>query len=420
MNRISIATLATALGPALGFLGLLAVLGVIPPWSALGAAALVAAGGAGVRSWAEGSRPVPPADNDPDGGARRDSTVLQSLPEPVILLDWRRRVVLANPAAESLFGARPGADLSLALRHPDALAAVDAVLAGDARRAVEIELPVPVAQTYLLHVVRLVDAQGATPPGAVLTLHDLTLAKRAEQMRADFVANVSHELRTPLTSLLGFIETLQHSARDDAEARERFLEIMRIEANRMAAIIEDLLSLSRVEAEEHVRPAAAVNVCGLLGHVAAVLAVRAQERDMRIDIACPDNTPLVQGDEPQLHQVFQNLLDNALKYGRPGTTVEVTVRPLPRLVEADGPGVEVAVRDHGEGIPASELPRLTERFYRVDKARSRRMGGTGLGLAIVKHIVSRHRGRLVIDSTEGEGSVFTVLLPAAPTPGQES
>ncbi|HWZ66616.1 MAG TPA: ATP-binding protein, partial [Stellaceae bacterium] len=248
----------------------------------------------------------------------------------------------------------------------------------------------------------------------VLSLHDITQLKRAEQMRADFIANASHELRTPLTTLTGFIETLRGPAREDAEARERFLAIMHEQAARMIRLVEDLLSLSRIELNEHVMPQGSVALGPLLHHLADTLELRAGERDMHIRLDMPPDLPNVLGERDELAQLFQNLLDNAIKYGRAGSEISVAaangVRPPYGGDAGDAAFVSIAVRDQGEGIAREQLPRLTERFYRVDTARSREMGGTGLGLAIVKHILNRHRGFLDIESALGAGSVFTVFL----------
>jgi len=249
-------------------------------------------------------------------------------------------------------------------------------------------------------------------------LHDITDVKRAEQMRADFVANASHELRTPLATLLGFIETLRGSARDDAEARERFLGIMFDQGSRMARLINDLLSLSRIELNEHTQPQGKLNLATLITSMAESLELQAKARRMEIRLNFAEDLPAILGQEDELTQVFQNLLDNALKYGREDTPIEITAKratklPASLVQKLEFGAVAVSVRDHSEGIPREHLPRLTERFFRVDTARSRKMGGTGLGLAIVKHVVNRHRGALHIDSTPGEGSTFTVFLPAA-------
>jgi two-component system phosphate regulon sensor histidine kinase PhoR len=341
--------------------------------------------------------------------------VLAALPDPMVLLDERRRVVRANEAADGMFGGEfLGRDLASRLRHPAVLAAVDAVLRGEGERVVEFALGLPVERQLSARIAPL--GPHVTAGAVIVTLHDLTASKRSEQMRADFVANASHELRTPLATLLGFIETLQGPARDDRQARDRFLGIMHEQASRMARLIDDLLSLSRIEMNEHVLPTGRANLRHVLGSVAATLELRAKARGMQIAVRLPDELPEAVGEADELAQVFQNLFDNAIKYGREGSLIEVTAR-----VDRRGSGppvVAVAVRDHGEGIRREHLPRLTERFYRVDTARSRAMGGTGLGLAIVKHIVNRHRGRLDIASELGEGSIFTVSLLLAGDDGE--
>jgi two-component system phosphate regulon sensor histidine kinase PhoR len=342
--------------------------------------------------------------------------VLGALPDPLILLDERRRILRANAAASELLGMRlVERDLAVAIRHPAVLAAADAVLRGEASRIVEFDVTTPVERhlSARLAAMRPHTAEGAA---AVLTLHDLTAAKRSEKLRADFVANASHELRTPLASLTGFIETLRGPAREDGAARGRFLAIMAEQAQRMARLVDDLLSLSRIEMNEHRPPTERVRIDQVLRTVADLLEQRAQARDMRVVLDLPDGLPDVLGDPDELAQVFQNLLDNAIKYSRPGTAIEVTARPSSRFLPGARPGekpaaLAVAVRDHGDGIAREHLPRLTERFYRVDAARSRELGGTGLGLAIVKHIVNHHRAVLDIDSELGEGSTFTVHLP---------
>jgi len=270
---------------------------------------------------------------------------------------------------------------------------------------------------------------------ALLMLQDLTRIKRADRMRADFVANVSHELRTPLSTLIGFIETLRGPAKDDRAAQERFLLIMQEQSARMARIVADLLSLSRIELNEHTPPTSAVDLAPVIHGVADTLEMKASGKQMTIhlDAAPPadggtvatvlSDLPPVIGDDDELTQVFQNLIDNAIKYGRPGSTVRVagwlaergadsSGDPLPPRMQGAA-AVAIAVMDEGDGIAREHLTRLTERFYRVDTARSRDLGGTGLGLAIVKHILNRHRAVLEIDSEQGKGSCFTVYLPLA-------
>ncbi len=253
------------------------------------------------------------------------------------------------------------------------------------------------------------------PPVTMLLLHDLTAIKRTEQMRADFVANASHELRTPLAAVSGFIDTLKGHARDDAQARDRFLDIMSVEAGRMRRLIEDLLSLTRIELNEHVRPSGVVHIDRIVREAFAALSPLAQIDGITLELSAAPDLPPVTGERDELIQLFQNLIHNAIKYGREGGHVWVTLKAVPG---AGGRGsasmLAAIVRDDGEGIAQDAVPRLTERFYRVDVKRSREKGGTGLGLAIVKHIVNRHQGRLAIESKASEGSAFTVLLPIAP------
>lgn len=339
-------------------------------------------------------------------------SVLSALPEPLLLIDAERRIVSANPSALELLGPRLGGrDLGAALRVPAVLEATDAVLKGGGARTVEVDLPGSVERHLSAQVgpLRPPTSEGAA---AVLTLTDITASKRSERMRQDFVANASHELRTPLATLLGFIETMRGPARDDEAARDRFLSIMAEQASRMTRLVDDLLSLSRIELNEHLPPRERVDLRRLLIAVADSLEQRAQKRQMRIDVSLAEALPEVAGDPDELAQVFQNLIDNAIKYGRSGTAVEVTAGVSPKRLAGRAAAV-VAIRDHGEGILTEHIPRLTERFYRVDPARSREFGGTGLGLAIVKHIVNHHRGFLEIESELGEGSAFAVHLPVA-------
>ena len=249
--------------------------------------------------------------------------VFAAVPDPLILIDRQRRIVRANPAAVEFVGIVPEAsDLAASLRNPVVLAAADAVLGGAAARIVDFTLSVPVERVMRARIARV---EGVAPGGAaaILTLHDITALKRSEQMRADFIANAGHELKTPLATLIGFIETLLGPARGDVAARERFLGIMREQAQRMARLVDDLLSLSRIELNEHVAPKSQVEIAPLIDEVADVLELRAAERGTSLELSLPDGLPGVLGDEDELAQIFQNLLDNAVKYGRPQTTVTV-------------------------------------------------------------------------------------------------
>jgi two-component system phosphate regulon sensor histidine kinase PhoR len=242
----------------------------------------------------------------------------------------------------------------------------------------------------------------------------MTLQRNLEKVRRDFVANVSHELRSPLTSLAGFVETMLSDEVPDPAMQTRFLKIMDEEAKRMSRLIDDLLSLSRVEVDEHIIPENRANLAELLHSVRDSMIGRAMKKNMNIKITQPDEAqshatpPVILGKHDEITEVFVNLLENAIKYGFDGSDIMLAITLVaPRHVR-------IEVTNFGEGIEERHLPRLTERFYRVDKARSRQIGGTGLGLAIVKHIVNRHRGSLSITSTLGETTKFSVDLPLAP------
>jgi len=348
-------------------------------------------------------------------------TIFQNLPDPIFLISENRNVVFANRAATEVFGdVRSNTDLAMTIRHPQVLSAVDAALTEGERETEEFSIRGSVTMVFDLHAVPLgrgVELEDGSMVRALISLHDKTGSVRSDQMRADFVANASHELRSPLSSILGFVETLRGSAGENAEKRERFLRIMQNEAERMNRLIDDLMSLSRVEIDEHVRPRQDVDVSTALTGVRELLVARANARNMTIDVTGTDQALDVIGDNDQVTQVFRNLVENAINYGHPGTTVEVTAETVERIPGSGKPGVAVHVVDHGEGIPREHIPRLTERFYRVDQARSAGSDtgpvSTGLGLAIVKHIVNRHRGRLRIESEMGRGSRFSVFLPRA-------
>jgi len=244
-----------------------------------------------------------------------------------------------------------------------------------------------------------------------VVIRDLTEARRLERMRADFVANASHELRTPLASLTGFIETLQGPAKGDPQAQEQFLGIMLDQAERMRRLIDDLLSLSRIEMKVHVQPETLVDLGRIMRHSAQSLLPVAKEQGVEFNVTVPDEPAEIRGENDELVQVFNNLVENALKYGSSGGRVDISCRLDPDSAET--PYWIAEVRDYGPGIDPEHLPRLTERFYRVDVVTSRQMKGTGLGLAIVKHILTRHRARLEIESKPGEGACFRVFIPGA-------
>ena len=333
--------------------------------------------------------------------------LIRALPNPAVLIGRSQRIDAANAASEALLGrGLLGRHYALAIRQPSIIEAIEAVQEGtESAHARYLARRDGHDTTWKAQVKSLDDT-------ILVTFEDLSATEEVDQMRRDFVANVSHELKTPLTAMIGFIETLRGPARDDAAARERFLSTMDREAQRMHRLVEDLLSLSRVEATERMRPRDTADVSLILASVLTMLSGKAESAGVTIAFERPPEPVLINGDADQLRQVFSNLVENAIKYG--AKRVDLRLAEREQIVELRCPGVVVDVIDDGPGIDSMHLPRLTERFYRVDTHRSREVGGTGLGLAIVKHVVSRHRGRLRIASSEGEGSVFTVCLPREP------
>ena len=335
--------------------------------------------------------------------------LIGAMPGPAIVVGGDLRLVAANPPAQILLpAAKIGEPLVLALRAPDVLDGLRRVLAQGAAETVSWSERVPVERLFDVHIAPLI-ARGGIVGAALITLNDLTEARKVERMRVDFIANASHELRTPLASLLGFIETLQGPAREDEKARQKFLGIMREQARRMARLIDDLLSLSRIEQNQHVRPEAPVDLALVARHVADTLAPLAREMAVDVDLAAGQSV-IVVGDRDELVRVAENLVENAIKYGAPPPGEKRRGKIEIRVARQNREGA-LSVRDDGPGIAPEHLPRLTERFYRIDAGQSRSKGGTGLGLAIVKHILARHRGRLAIASEIGRGAVFTAIVP---------
>jgi len=338
-----------------------------------------------------------------DTAALTDFAVVEALDLPTVVFDADTLVLRQNAAARTLVGAYPErASLSARIRSPAILDLVARVMARGIPESVEHAERVP---SERWHEVRVAPVAGNPVSGSqlyVLTFRDLTEARRMDRMRTDFVANASHELRTPLASLMGFIETMQGPARNDEAARIRFFAIMLDQAQRMARLIDDLLSLSRLEMRAHVAPEGQVDLGRTITHVVDSLKPMASDLGVEIELALPNDAVTISGDVDELIQVFSNLVENACKYGQAGKRVEVTV------ADADAEGAQVTIQDFGPGIAKEHVPRLTERFYRVDVETSRTKKGTGLGLAIVKHILTRHRARLIVRSTPGEGSTFTV------------
>jgi two-component system phosphate regulon sensor histidine kinase PhoR len=331
--------------------------------------------------------------------ARENSirTILDALSEPALLVE-DGRVRMANSAAAALLGASiEGRDIRLVIRHPEALERLFEGRAGD----FEVSGIGAIERPWTLSV-------RAIESGEMLVrLVDRTVTVAAERMRVDFVANASHELRTPLSTVLGYAETIAEDPDVDAELRVKFAGIIRSEAKRMLAVIEDLMNLSRIEAGRFVAPTERLDLAEIASEAAAGAESLAEKKGCRIEVKVGDGLPSVRGDRGQLLQLIDNLLSNAIRYGcRDGCDL------VQLSVTGERGWVRVSVADSGPGIAREHLPRVTERFYRVDAARSRDSGGTGLGLAIVKHIVERHRGTLDIQSTPGTGTEVIARFPA--------
>lgn len=350
-----------------------------------------------------------------DARASSAEMLLENLPHPLIILNGDRQVLRLTRGAHDLFGQiTVDTDLSSVIRNPEMLAAVDRVLTGDTDgELVEFDIQFP-ADRSLNAQVQSLPGPRADGSAAVLAFYDVTEIRLVQSMRSDFVANASHELRTPLAVLNGCIKTLRGPAQGDAEGTEKFLGMMELHTSRMTSLIEDLLSLSRIELNANTPPSDEVNINEALSTVVTTLEVPAAERNIELLVEPGFGDQIIAGDRVEVVQLISNLVENAVKYSDEKSQVSIITRESrgPRGRE-EGDYVEISVADQGAGIAAEHLPRLTERFYRVDTARSREMGGTGLGLAIVKHIVNRHRGTLEIDSVEGEGSTFRVFLPVS-------
>ena len=338
-------------------------------------------------------------------------SILAGVPLPLVTVGHDERIALMNPRAADLFGQNlEGRHFLTVLRQPAIIDAIADTRATGTTRETRFHSKDHSGETVYRVVCTPLGANGDR--GVMVSFEDVTSIETAGQMRRDFVANVSHELRTPLTAIIGFIDTLRGPARNDTAARDRFLTTMEGEAQRMNRLVHDLLSLSQVETEERIRPTDLQDVVEVVSSVCHSLRPLADEGGVALAIVPPDvPLPRILGDADQLRQVFTNLIENAIKYGRDGGRVEVSFATVARDPILAGPAVSVAVQDFGAGIDSIHFHRLTERFYRVDGHRAKKMGGTGLGLAIVKHIMNRHRGRLKIDSQLGRGSCFTAIFP---------
>jgi two-component system phosphate regulon sensor histidine kinase PhoR len=350
-------------------------------------------------------------------------SVVEAVPDPILVVDAGLEVVRANAAAKRDFGVdgRVQQPLARVLRDPGVLAAVNGALRAGTASNVTFAPALDRTKQFGARI-EPVDLGGEQDRGrgVLLALREQTEQVMIERMRSDFVANASHEIRNPLAAIQGIIETLRGPARHDPKARDMFLEVMAGEAARMARLVDDLLSLSRTELSAHQPPTERCDLAGILGQVLDRMRPVAAETGVRIEAEIAPGLPELVADPDQLHQLFVNLIDNAVKYGGEGKTVRVAAASLAAAPADAGPAagrpcVLVDVSDEGPGIAREHIPRLTERFYRVENARSRRLRGTGLGLAIVKHILRRHQGHLAVESEPGRGSEFSVLLPADAT-----
>ncbi len=361
--------------------------------------------------------------------------VIATLPLPAFSVSRAGRLLAINEQAQRVFRVQGGigALASSIIRSPDLLDAIEQVGRTGEGAAFEFVISGAADEVWLAHIARQASAEG----GVLAVLEERTGMRRAEKARADFLANASHELRTPLTSLAGFIETMRGPAKDDKASWDRFLDIMYEQTERMRRLISDLLSLSRIELSEHEAPDRVVDLAGIATRQVEALRPLAEERGVTIEVDAPDRELPVLALRDEMTQVVQNFLSNALKYSPDGGRVLLSCGIAPSMDDAlgsagrvweeagrmtllnapavEGPGVWVRVEDAGPGIDRQHLPRLGERFYRVDESRASAVGGIGLGLAIVKHIMTRHRGGLVVESSPGKGSGFGVWLPMSTT-----
>lgn len=360
---------------------------------------------------AEAPSGAEPDDALPIGFGR---ALIEKLPTALVVVSDRGRIDYANPAAERMLPhLRTGDHFANLMRAPRFVEAVNAAIAHGSDRTVTFDMPgsgrtLDAQVTYLPHGVDL-----GTGGQVIVQFDDLTEARKADEMRKDFIANASHELRTPLASIIGYIETLQGHAKDDPEAQDRFLTIMSSQAARMNRLVEDLMSLTRIEMRSHIPPEDRIDICALVRDAATALTPVAQKASATLEVDLPlDGGPQVIGAWDELTQVATNLMDNAIKYGgNPGHVTVSLAKPNEKYPRAAG----ISIRDTGAGISRENLHRLTERFYRVDTTESRNRGGTGLGLAIVKHVMAHHSGALQIESVAGEGSTFTFWVPLSQT-----
>ncbi len=343
--------------------------------------------------------------------------LIDTLPDIILMLDQHHNIVRTNQTARQHFTPHLyRTNLEEVVSSPPLKEAIAKV--GLTGHGVTVPYTMDTQpQRFFMIAIEPFPQRASSNYRYIIAMHDITEQKRTETMLSDFVANASHEIRTPLTTMLGFVETLQTTAKNDKDALNEFLPLMRQQGERMAKLVRDLLSLSKLERNLSNPPTERCSLTSLLANAIEHLSPSAEERQITLNNKLPSRLPRIIGDHEELIQVFENLLSNAIKYSPKQTEITISSSILPANDKEDGESVRINITDEGDGIPEAVIPRLTERFYRVDTARSRKMGGTGLGLSIVKYILDRHNGRLKIKSTEGKGSTFSVILPL---PGNKS
>jgi len=344
--------------------------------------------------------------------------LIDSLPDMIFMVDKKQKVIRTNSRAKTVLGGKYfDKSISEIIDNEEISALITMVLEDGEGRNSEVTFDRPTFSTYFVRIERFpVYSQGGI--AIIIVLHDITKQKETERMLSDFVANASHEIRTPLTSIMGFIETLQTSAKDDKEVRDKFLGIMASQAERMSKLVSGLLSISQLERNINTKPTGTVNITHLLREAQAYMSITADEKDITINLDIKHEIKSIIGDMGELSQVIENLLSNAIKYGRHGSIITIRAGLVKNTFDnianlrKSSKILSIEFVDEGEGIRKDHIPRLTERFYCVDQARTRKIGGTGLGLSIVHYIIERHKGALLIESEVGVGSKFTVLLSA--------
>lgn len=357
--------------------------------------------------------------NQLEANVAESRILIDSLPDILIMLDKDYNMIRSNSTAKAVFGGKFFEEnLERIVEDENVKKMAQQVLSDKKGRDMEFFMREPFNRHYILRINRFpIYSPGGI--AVIIVMHDITERKHTEQLLADFVANASHEIRTPLTSIVGLIETMQGAGKDDTAMRVEFLEVMRVQAERMSKLVKDLLSLSQIEKNIHTKPTGIINVAKIMQDVCATMEMNASEKEMKISVNAEDNIPTITGDNGEIAQVFDNLVSNAIKYGNEKTEIKINIALMENSFSEEAAlrefdkVVAISVSNKGDGIEQKHISRLTERFYRVDSARAKKISGTGLGLAIVKHILDRHSGALKIESAIGENTTFRVLLPVS-------